>query len=445
MSKADVCCHILTEYPSPNPEDYWHKMSRKSAENFPRFYSEQTSKKTRGCRTVIDFCHYLEKHRPDYAVIEPTGVHYSRLWSTILDSFDIKVLWVSHSALNSFRRTCGFSSDTKNDLIDALALAAYPFDKSKLLANGEIDERKYLIAQSGAITRLRELTQWLNHLARIQSPIINHIRQCLSWQFPECAKGRGAGLFPFLGDAPEFATSRSVKVYRTKYSKSVAHQFNLELDEMTKMQSKWLCEIHGFELEIEREIEEILKAPEFVPYLKILDKFYFPLRTKARLLTRIYPFESFLLPEGKVWRERQMKEVKVDRKKMIDGKEVTIYRKGEFKRSSRNYTRDKFKMRLGLGKKAEDSGDSTKRKSSGSTLIRNGLYLYVVGSVVNKKLPVNSITKELMDYSDELRSMVDTNGYVLLKKNHANHKVMAKVGHLLYKEFVKEFKVTESS
>ena len=52
------------------------------------------------------------------------------------------------------------------------------------------------------------------------------------------------------------------------------------------------------------------------------------------------------------------------------------------------------------------------------------------------------ITKELMDYSDELRSMVDANGYVLLKKNHANHKVMAKIGHLLYKEFVKEFSST---
>ena len=417
-------------------------MSRKSAENFPRFYSEKPKKGTRGCRTVIDFCHYLEKHRPDYAVIEPTGVHYSRLWSTILDAFDIKVLWVSHSALNAFRRTCGFSSDTKNDLIDALALAAYPFSENKRLANGEIDERKYLIAQSGAITRLRELTQWLNHLARVQSPVINHVRQCLSWQFPECAKSYGTGFFPFLGDAPEYATPRAVNVYKGKYQKSVAHKFNLELDEMTKAQAKWLCEIHGFELDVEREIEEILKAPEFIPYIKILDKFYFPLRTKARLLTRIYPFESFLLPDGKVWRVRKMVEVKADRKKMVNGKEVLLYRKGEFKRTSRNYTRDKFKMRLGLGKKAEDSGDSQKRKSSGSTLIRNGFYLYVVGSVVTKKLPVNEITKELMDYSDELRSMVDANGYVLLKKNHANHKVMAKIGHLLYKEFVKEFSLT---
>ena len=414
-------------------------MSRKSAENFPRFYSEKPKKGIRGCRTVIDFCHYLAKHQPDYAVIEPTGVHYSRLWSTILDAFEVKVLWVSHSALNSFRRSCGFSSDTKNDLIDALALAAYPFDKSKLLASGEIDERKYLIAQPGAITRLRELTQWLNHLARIQSPIINHVRQCLSWQFPECAKSNGAGFFPFLGDVPEFATSRSVKIYRGKYQKSVAHQFKIELDAMTKIQSKWLCEIHEFELDVEREIEDILKAPEFEQYLEILDKFYFPLRTKARMLTRIYPFESFLLPGGKVWRERTLVEVKADRKKVVDGEEVILYRKGEFKRSSRNYTRDKFKMRLGLGKKAEDSGDSKKRKSSGSTLIRNGLYLYVVGSVVNKNLPVNAITKELMNYSDELRSMVDANGYVLLKKNHANHKVMAKIGHLLYKEFVKEF------
>ena len=185
-----------------------------------------------------------------------------------------------------------------------------------------------------------------------------------------------------MGDAPEFAIFRSIEVYKGKYQKSVAHQFNLELDTMTKKQSKLLCEIHGFELDVERKIEEILKDPEFEPYLKILDKFYFPLRTKARLLTRIYPFESFLLSEKKVWRERTLVEVKADRKKMVNGEEIILYRECEFKWSSRNYTRDKFKMRLGLGKKADESGDSKKRK-------------------------------------------------------------MSKIGHLLYKEFVKEFALTE--
>ena len=100
-------------------------------------------------------------------------------------------------------------------------------------------------------------------------------------------------------------------------------------------------------------------------------------------------------------------------------------------------------MRLGLGKKAEDSRDSQKHKSSGYTLIRNGFYLYVTSCVVNKKLPVNEVTKELMDYSDELQSMVDNNGYVLLKKNHANHKIMTQIGNLLYKEFVKEFTLSK--
>ena len=93
-------------------------------------------------------------------------------------------------------------------------------------------------------------------------------------------------------------------------------------------------------------IEENLK--------RSLHKLYFPLRTKAKFLTRISPFESFLLPEGKVWGERNFVEFQADRKKMVD-----------------------------------------------------------------------------------------SNGYVLFKKNHANHRVMSKIGHLLYKEFVKEFTLTE--
>ena len=52
-------------------------------------------------------------------------------------------------------------------------------------------------------------------------------------------------------------------------------------------------------------------------------------------------------------------------------------------------------------------------------------------AAVTKKLPVSEITQELMDSADKLPGMVDSKGYVLLKKNHGNHKVMAKIGQLL--------------
>ncbi|MDZ7969068.1 MAG: hypothetical protein RM368_29640 [Nostoc sp. DedSLP03] len=38
---------------------------------------------------------------------------------------------------------------------------------------------------------------------------------------------------------------------------------------------------------------------EFKPYMSVFDKFGFGLRVRSRLLTRIYPFESFLGVNGR--------------------------------------------------------------------------------------------------------------------------------------------------
>ena len=64
-------------------------------------------------------------------------------------------------------------------------------------------------------------------------------------------------------------------------------------------------------------------------------------------------------------------------------------------------------------------------------------------SVVTKNQPVNKKTQELIDYSDKLPIMVDSNGYVLLKKNHGTMRLWLQLVTCFHKKFVKEFTVTD--
>ncbi|MFM6396335.1 MAG: IS110 family transposase, partial [Planktothrix sp.] len=63
-------------------------------------------------------------HNPDVVVLEPTGIHYARLWIDQLASHGIEVILVHNSRLPKFRsETLNFPD--KDDEIDAYALACY--------------------------------------------------------------------------------------------------------------------------------------------------------------------------------------------------------------------------------------------------------------------------------------------------------------------------------
>ena len=69
-----------------------------------------------GLRTILDL-------NADVAIMEPTGVNYSRLWSTHLVRQGVKVLMVSHNRLARYRQHLDLPD--KSDESDALALAMY--------------------------------------------------------------------------------------------------------------------------------------------------------------------------------------------------------------------------------------------------------------------------------------------------------------------------------
>jgi transposase len=62
-----------------------------------------------------------------FAIMEPTGINYQRLWGTQLARAGVEVRLVGHAQLRSFRKH-HLSLPDKDDDADALALALYGWD-----------------------------------------------------------------------------------------------------------------------------------------------------------------------------------------------------------------------------------------------------------------------------------------------------------------------------
>ncbi|MEH2442292.1 MAG: hypothetical protein V7K16_18885 [Nostoc sp.] len=165
-------------------------------------------------------------------------------------------------------------------------------------------------------------------------------------------------------------------------------------------------------------------------------------RARSRLLTRIYPFESFLGINGKPVIEYEVREVKRTERDRKNG-ETTVRRlAGDTKRIKRNRSRDTFKMRLGMGTVLEQSGDGLVEKRSGSSLCRISLWQYVLTGVETGRLPSNDLTKELITYRDSLKANVTEQGEKLLGGKHIQGKLMSKVVNLLFQELCKIISLT---
>lgn len=440
VSKNSITTHILSKYPKGGLQSYWNKTRNKSSSLYPAFYSNPDVRKKQ--KSAFDFADYLTEVKPDYAILEPTGNHYSRLWASILKKLEIKILWVGHVELRRYRG--GKNLPNKSDPADALAMAAYGHDPDHQLENGELNMRYFLMHQPESINKLRDLCQQLEHLNRVQSPIANYGRQLLSWQFPEVAHSKSisnkSGLVPplwgWLAKRPEISTSGKTRLDNF-YKKSVARQYEIEIDPILELHADWMCDISLYEQYLESQIREMLTQPEFAPYIKVFDKFGFGLRVRGRLLTRIYPFESFLGVDGRPVIEYEVREVKKTERDRKNGETIVKRLAGETKRIKRNRSRDTFKMRLGMGTTLEQSGDGLVEKASGSSLCRISLWQYILTGVETGRLPDNELTKELINYRDSLKANVTEQGEKLLGGKHIQGKLMSKVTNLLFTELCK--------
>ncbi len=310
--------------------------------------------------------------KPDIAVLEPTGVNYSKLWGTHLARVGIEVRLVGHKQLRSYRKDTLELPD-KDDCADALALACYCFDY--------LDKpRRFVQIRELPVVKIREHVLRLAHLNRCQSPVINRMRQDLAWQFPEIAKVK----FQRRGDR----LSRCLlwlagEIEARKYERLYESSVGLGLTNTVKYHAQRLVHLHREEIEVEAELSRWANLPQFSDYQVVFAKFGFGDRVSAMLLSQIYPIENYLTPEGKPH---------------------VIYRRGRNSGLStkRYLSRRRFEKALGIAPTEESSGDKESKKIvGGSDLCRLALWQWIFTRLEIKRCrPKTKIGQYLGQVSD---------------------------------------------
>ncbi len=362
-----------------------------------------------------------------------------------IESLGINILWVGHIELRRYRG--GKNLPNKSDAADALAMAAYGLDGENYLETGLLNPRQFLMHRPKPIDQLRELVQQLEHLNRVQSPIINYTRQALAWQFPEKAHsktlstkvGNVPPLWGWLAQRQTEVHPQSYKSITKIYQQSIAVQLGLEIDPIVRLHADWLCDIDLEEQRLEALLKPLVNDEQFKTYNQVFDSFNFGLRIRARLLSRIYPFQAFLT-NGKQLIEREVREVKKKEVTREHGKSVVKFLPGDVKRVKRNRSRDGFKLRLGMGTVLEQSGDKLVEKGSGSALCRMNFWQYVITKIeIDGRLPNNPIGEEIALYKAELKKNVDGSGKQLLNGKHLQAKLGSKVANMLFRELSRAY------
>ncbi|NEO51877.1 MAG: IS110 family transposase [Okeania sp. SIO3B5] len=297
--------------------------------------------------SVKEFVEFLED--ADALVMEPTGGNYSFLWAKIAESHKIFVRWVGHPEVKYLRKSERLPD--KNDQADALALAVYA------LKNWD-KPHAFLRFEPGLIKEISDRYLQLHSISRIQSPIINRLRQQLAKEFPEIASIKSTpgpdGLSPLWAwiTERERYTDVGEKLYNKKYQNSVAPQYGVEISEFTKFLANQLCDLHLSEFGLRRELTNLIYSQEFQKFNEVFDLYGFGLMARAMLLIRCYPLSRFE-SEGA------------------------------------------FKRRLGFGSEERSSGEIERFRAAGSSLARKELYLWCL-TVVGKKRLISGVGLEIM-------------------------------------------------
>ncbi|MEG4117302.1 transposase [Microcoleus sp. N9_B4] len=290
----------------------------------------------------------IESYKADkiIAICEPTGMNYAQLWMNKLADWGAEVRMISNSKLPNYRAELmgkEGKSGAKTDDIDAFAIACWYFDK-------ELDS--YLKIRDPLVSRIKHVCLRLEHLNRVQNPIINRMRQELSWQCPEIALVRSAKLQEEL--PPLLWGWLAGQRKSQKYDRILETTIGSGIEPQTRWAAKQYCEIEEEIFNLKKQLLELIDHPQFEEYRRIFTKFGFGYQLQGYLLGAIYPIEDFL-KDGQA-------EIKL-RKNRQTGKQSKL------KLSERRFMRA-----VGMGVVREDSGQKKKGKQSGSALCRKALW-----------------------------------------------------------------------
>ncbi|WP_373547961.1 IS110 family transposase [Chamaesiphon sp.] len=297
------------------------------------FFEAYTS--AHGLKQLLDL-------KPDVIALEPTGVNYTRLWVRKMSEHGVKVILIGHTQLRSYRKNLGLPD--KDDPADALAIGAY-------CAEHYNNPARFVLVRDEITAQLRETALRLGHLVRLQSPMVNRLKQDLAYAFPERADtNTNAALFwGWLA-----GTRKSLR-YDRESKDSVGSGITPEM----RLEAKLLCMVQAEERRIEFELRSLLDASQFDPYRQVMKKYGMGEKVQAMLISQIYPIENFL---------------------DADKQPITIVTKGKISGNptAKHISLRKFCKMLGVAPTREQSGkSSTVTNKSGSELCRTATWQWL--------------------------------------------------------------------
>ncbi|NJR40810.1 MAG: IS110 family transposase [Leptolyngbyaceae cyanobacterium CSU_1_4] len=112
----------------------------------------------------------------DAVALEPTGIHYAKIWVHWLEQAGKPIRWVGHREVRHYREAHRLPN--KSDNADAIAIAAYALEnwhKPKAFVEGKGEDLRYLYLQ-------------LQSLIGLRGPALQRLRLQLAHECPELAE-----------------------------------------------------------------------------------------------------------------------------------------------------------------------------------------------------------------------------------------------------------------
>jgi transposase len=342
----------------------------------------------------------------DVYALEPTG-DYSRIWLDVLRANGKQVLRINPKRVRALKEYHGIAS--KTDRYDAAFLAIYAALNLK-------DPTAFL---SDYAEDLREATAHHQFLSRQTSNLQRRLWQLLSHEWPEACRTasgkkphqsrewlepRPPALWRFIAGQPSQTTKRR--------QASLDASIGSGLSALSKSLAAQICELETQQYPLEQRISDILEAEQFRAYHTIFDKFGFGEMTRAIILSRIYPFERFLGPDGGPRRERR----------------PSAKSEGRYHRRDRSL--GAFRLALGNGTQVYQSGESMRRRAAGSRPARTALFLHVRTKICMHGARGLAMPPKLRAHADYYQSLGE------MPHKQAVGKVMSRIVKDLYREML---------
>jgi hypothetical protein len=307
---------------------------------------------------------YLLSLKPDVLVLEPTGINYIKFWTIKCAEAGVKIALVGHKESSRYRDNLKLPD--KDDEADALALACYYLEHQS-------DPIQFVRIRDSATSQLRDAALRLKHIDRIQSPLLNRLKQDLAWAMPEVSGSVTAVLFwRWLAGYARSA----------KYDLLAIDTCGLGITQNMRAMSRLLVDLWQQKKIVEGEMIELLNNRQFDRDRAVMKRYYLPDIAQAILISQYYPLSNFLGEDG-----NEILQLAGSRRTATKTlKPVSLRR---------------FRKALGVAPVREASGKSpTKTRKAGSRLCRCQLWLWSMSAFERNKSKVKSATPLMRELND---------------------------------------------